>query len=98
MGKQQTTEMPTLKQAHTVSGTKNMERVKNAVHDDTRHAICSVNGIQYVNRHYECVGANKMCYQQVPHPPIHEKHHTSVSLGHMQKYGTEGAGFLWQSM
>ena len=97
-GTQQTTEMPTLKQAHTVSSTKNMERVENAVHDNTHQAICSVNGIEYVNTHYKWVGVNKVCSQQVPHPLTHEKHHMSVLLGHMQKYCTEGESFLWQAM
>jgi len=78
MGTQKTTEMPTLKQAHTLSSTKNMEQVENSVHDNTHQAICSVNGTEYVNRHYECVGANKVCSQQVPHPPTHEKHHVSI--------------------
>jgi hypothetical protein len=98
MGTQQTAEMPALKQAHTVSSTKNMERVENVVHDDTHQAICCVSGTEYVNRHYKYVGVNKVCSQQVPHPLTHEKHHMSVSLVHMQKYCTEGESFLWQAM
>jgi hypothetical protein len=98
MGTQQTAEMPTLKQAHTVSSTSNMEQVENAVHDDTHQIICSVGETECVNRHYECVVANKVCSQQVPHPLTHEKYHMSVSLGHMQKYCTESDSFLWQAM
>jgi len=73
------TEMPTLKQAQTVASTKNMEQVENAVHDDTHQVICSVNGTEYVNTHYECIRANKVCSQQVKYPPTHEKHHVSIT-------------------
>jgi hypothetical protein len=81
MGTQQTTEMPTLKQAHTVSSTKTMERVENAVHDDTHQAICSVNVREYVNRHYKCVGVNKVCSQQIPHLPTHKYHMYYLNIG-----------------
>jgi hypothetical protein len=50
-GRRQTTEVPTLGQAHTVSNPKNMEQVENYVHDDTHQTICSVNGTDYEHRH-----------------------------------------------